>query len=119
MKTNGKQCGSYAVDNSFFCINHEPAMKEVKEIAVQKGGASEGYQKLNLDLSPLTIHKASDVTTATVQVMNEVRSGILPPKIATTLGYLLGIALKAFEVAELEEKMEVVDRLILERKTKR
>lgn len=117
IKPDGTQCGGYATNGSAYCISHNPALAETKAEAVKKGGASEGYQKLNLDLAPLTIQNPSDVVTAIVQTINEVRSGTLPPKIASTLGYLLGIALKAFEVSELDSRLEVIERIILERKT--
>lgn len=118
IKQNNKHCGAYAVQNSQYCINHEESMKETKHNAVAKGGSSDSYQKLNLNLPPLTIDNPSDVTSAVVQTINELRSGTVPPKIANTIGYLLGIALKAFEVAEIDRKIEAIDRIILERKVR-
>lgn len=118
IKGDGEQCGAYAVNGSGFCVSHDPTMREVKLDAVKKGGASEGYQKLNLELPPLTINNSSDVVKATVQTINELRAGTLPPKIANTIGYLLGIALKAFDQSDLTNKLEVIERVILERSTK-
>ena len=37
---------------------------------------------------------------------------------ANCIGYLANIALKAFEVGELDEKMDLVNSVILERRTK-
>lgn len=118
IKQNGEQCGAYAGENSVYCISHNPEMQDVKRAAVQKGGAAENYQKLNLELTPFTIDSPSDVSSAVVQTINELRSGKVPPKIANTIGYLLGIALKAFEVAEIDRKIEAIDRVILERKVR-
>ena len=118
IKEDGEQCGAYAVANSNYCVSHDPTMREVKLDAVKKGGSSENYRKLDLELSPLTIKNSSDVVTATVQTINELRAGTLPPKIANTIGYLLGIALKAFEQSDLTNKLEVIERVILERSTK-
>ena len=115
IKEDNQQCGGYAVDDSIYCINHEPTMKETKLNAVRKGGASESYQTLNLNLNPLTIKNSSDVIGAVLQTINELREGKLPPKAASTIGYLLGIALKAFEQADLKNRVEMVEKVILER----
>ena len=118
IKEDDEQCGAYAVANSNYCVSHDPAMREVKFEAVKKGGASESYEKLNLALPPLIIGNSSDVIKATVQTINELRSGALPPKVANTIGYLLGIALKAFEQADLNNRLQVIERVILERSTR-
>ena len=117
-KENGEQCGAYAVEGSKFCINHEPTMKATKLAAVQKGGEATSYEKLALALPPLTIVNASDVVSAAIQTINEVRSGTLPPKVASTIGYLLGVALKGFEQSELQNRVQTIERVILERSTK-
>ena len=119
IKSDTKQCGAYAVQNSQYCINHEDSMKDIKQLAVAKGGASESYQALDLNLPPLTINSSADIVSATVQIINELRTGQLPPKIANTVGYLLGIAIKAFEVSEIDKKLETIDRIILEKRRQR
>lgn len=115
IKKNGTRCGGYAVTGSEFCINHDPAMKEAKLAAVKKGGASESYQALDLKLPPIEIVGASDVVPVVIQLINELRSGEIPPRIATSVGYLLGIALKALEISDVEKKIETFERIILER----
>lgn len=119
IKQNGDRCGAYAVQSSQYCINHEESMKETKQNAVAKGGSSDGYKTLNLNLEPFEIKNTSDVVIAVVQTINELRSGKLPPKLANTVGYLLGIAIKAFEVSEIDKKIEAIDRVILERKVRK
>lgn len=118
IKENGQQCGGYAVNDSAYCISHEPNMHEEKLEAVRKGGSSESYQKLDLKLNPLTIQNSFDVIGAVIQTVNELRAGKIPPKMASTIGYLLGIALKAFEQADLKNRVEVIERVILERSTR-
>lgn len=118
IKEDGEQCGAYAVANSDYCVSHDPTMREVKLEAVKKGGASESYKTMNIALSPLTINNSSDVVKATIQTINELRTGTLPPKVANTIGYLLGIALKGFEQADLNNRLQVIERVILERSTR-
>ncbi len=118
IKENGELCGAYAVHGSMFCLNHEPTMQETKRAAVQKGGQATSYDTLALALPPLTIVNASDVVSAAIQTINEVRAGNLPPKVASTIGYLLGVALKGFEQSELQNRVQTIERVILERSTK-
>lgn len=115
---NGQQCKGFAIENSIYCLSHDPDQKEKRVERSQKGGASESYLNLDLKLEPISIQNASDVIGVTIQTINELREGKLPPKIANTIGYLLGITLKAFEQADLKNRVEVIERVILERSTK-
>lgn len=115
IKKDGTRCGGYAVTDSDLCINHDPEMKEIKMAAVKKGGSAETYQTLGLQLPPIEVVTASDVVPVIIQLINELRNGEIPSRIATTVGYLLGIALKALEVSDVERRIETFERVILER----
>jgi hypothetical protein len=117
IKKDGKRCGSYPVESSSYCINHEPRMQEKKLEAVRSGGAATSYKKLSLTLQAMTISTPGDVVTAAVQAVNEVRTGQLPPKVASTIGYLLGIVLKAYEVSNLDQRVEMIESVLVERRT--
>lgn len=119
IKKDLKRCKAYAITGSMYCLSHNMEMRDAKHEAVQKGGQAESYKKLDLKLPPFEITQPADVTKAIVQTINELRDGQLPPRIANTVGYLLGIALKAFEVSEIDDKIEAIDRIILERKTRK
>ena len=116
IKTDGERCGGYPVEGSDYCINHEPRMQEKKLEAVKSGGAASSYEKLELALPELVINTPNDVVTATVLTVNEVRTGQLPPKVASTIGYLLGVVLKAYEVANLDQRMEMIESVLVERR---
>lgn len=119
IKKDLTRCKAFVVAGSLYCLSHDIEMKEVKHEAVQKGGQADSYKKLDLKLPPFEITQPQDVTKAVVQTINELRDGKLPPRVANTIGYLLGIVIKAFEVAELDDKIEAIDRIILERKTRK
>ena len=117
IKKEGKRCGGYSVEGSSYCINHEPRMQEKKLEAVRNGGAASSYEKLELALPAMVINTPADVVGAAVQTVNEVRTGQLPPKVASTIGYLLGVVLKAFEVANLDQRVEMIESILIERRT--
>lgn len=115
---SGTQCRGYAVEGSLYCLSHDPDLKEARIARSKKGGEATSYEKLELALPPLAIVNASDVVSAAIQTINEVRAGNLPPKVASTIGYLLGVALKGFEQSELQNRVQTIERVILERSTK-
>lgn len=117
IKNNGERCGGYPVEGSSYCINHEPRMREKKLEAVKNGGAASSYEKLELALPAMVINNPTDVVGAAVQTVNEVRTGQLPPKVASTIGYLLGIVLKAYEVSNLDQRVEMIESILIERRT--
>ena len=115
IKDNDEQCKGFAIEDSQYCLSHDPESQEARLVRAQRGGAAETYQQLDLELAPLKIDNAKDIAQATIQLVNELREGIVPPRIATAIGYLLSIALKAYEKSDLEHKIETFERVILER----
>ena len=116
IKGNGERCRGFPVEGSAYCINHEPRMQEKKMEAVRNGGAATSYERLELALPAMVISGPADVVVATVQTINEVRTGQLPPKVASTIGYLLGVALKAYEVSNLDQRVEMIESVLVERR---
>lgn len=115
IKDDGKQCGGYATEDSKYCLSHDPDKSEDRIVRAQKGGAAEAYQQLDLELEELKVQSAGDIAQASIRLANELRQGLIPPKIATSIGYLLSIALKAYEKSDLEQRIESFERIILER----
>lgn len=114
IKDDGGQCGAKPMQDSDYCFSHNPETKIEKHLAVVKGGLNS--KKTNLSLEPLDIKSANDVTKLLEDTINGVRKGEIPPKIANTIGYLAGHALKAMEVSKYAEKVESVERILMERK---
>ena|SRR3990167_67542 len=115
VKDNQEQCGGFAIEKSQYCLSHDPDSEKARLERAKKGGAGESYQRLDMKLKPLEIKNAQGIVDASIQLINEVREGALPPKIATTIGYLLSITQKAYEKSNLEYKIETLERILLER----
>lgn len=103
-----------AMEGGNFCFSHNPDTKIEKHLAVVKGGLNS--RKVNLSLDPLSIKDPKEVATLLESTINGVRSGEIPPNIANTIGYLAGHALKAIELARYGDKIESVERILMERK---
>ncbi len=117
IKSDGEQCNARPIKRSNYCFSHNPDTKVEKHLAVVKGGLNS--KKVNLDLEPLNIKTAQEVSTLLEDTINRVRSGEIPTRIANTIGYLAGHALKAIELAKYADKIESVERILMERRITR
>jgi hypothetical protein len=114
IKSSGEQCNAIPIKGSKYCFSHNPDTKIEKHLAVVKGGLNS--KKVNMSLAPLSIKEAKEVAHLLEDTINGVRSGEIPPNIANTIGYLAGHALKAIELAKYADKVESVERVLMERK---
>jgi len=114
IKDDGEQCNAKPMKGSKYCFSHNPDTKIEKHMAVVKGGLNS--KKINLDLAPLSIKDAKEVAHLLEDTINGVRRGEIPPNIANTIGYLAGHTLKAIELAKYADKVESVERVLMERK---
>jgi len=69
-------------------------------------------------LPELPINEPNDAVLLIVDTINRVRSGELDIKTANCLGFLTDKLLKAFEVSKLNDRVEIIERVILEKKTR-
>lgn len=115
IKDGGEQCEAWALKGKDFCYRHDPESRAVSLEASRKGGLAKDAEIVT-PLETIPVHNAKDVVKLISQTIKEVRAGILDPRIATTIGYLSGHLIRAFEVAELEGKVEEVRAVLLERK---
>ncbi len=110
IKSNNEVCEANAMINSDFCFTHNPQTQQEKRAAVLKGGLA---SKRNIN--PLPAFEISDnksVVGLLAQVINEVREGKIDLKVANCIGYLSGHLIKAMEIAELEERVENIEKTL-------
>jgi len=116
IKEGGEQCNAFAMGNSQFCYLHNPDITdEEKRINQTKGGKS-NIIRVNGSLPLIRAKTSQEVAELLEKTINEVRSGELDPRIANTIGYLAGHALKALEASNLDQRVEMVESILLQRK---
>jgi len=112
-----EQCNSFVLKESDYCFSHDPRNKKEKQKAVLKGGKA--LKKVKMNLPVVSIKTPDDVITILEETINLVRSGELPvSNPANTIGFLCSHLLKAYEMTSISDKLETIDRLILERRQK-
>jgi len=116
IKEGGEQCNAFAMGSSQFCYLHNPDITdEEKRINQTKGGKS-NIIRVNGSLPLIRAKTSQEVAELLEKTINEVRSGELDPRIANTIGYLAGHALKALEASNLDQRVEMVESILLQRK---
>lgn len=109
-KPNGKKCQAWAMTGSDFCFAHNPNKKQERALACIKGG-----QTPKKNLNPLTkvrLKEQKDVARLLSKTINEVRTGEIELKVATCIGYLSNILIKALSQGELETRLEKIEKII-------
>lgn len=113
---NKKRCGAYAMNDSDFCFSHNPEAKELKQLAVIKGGKV-SKRSLGVLLPAVSIEEKKDVIPFLVSVINELRTGKIDNRKANALAYVGGVLIKAYELAEMEDRLEKIEKVVLEKRT--
>ena len=108
---DGEQCGAYARTDKEYCFSHDPESREAKLEAVHKGGLVKKV-RITEPLTPVDLVTARDVVRLLTVTIEEVRTGKLDPRLANTIGFLAGHLTRAYEVAELEEKVDEIRAVI-------
>lgn len=109
-----EQCKGFALESGL-CFSHDPERKEEKQQAVLKGG--QAPKKVILNLPPTSIKTVEDVVTILEETINLVRSGEIPSSNpANTIGFLCSHVLKAIELSQVDNRLDAIDRIILERR---
>jgi len=116
IKPDGKQCNANAMSEGDFCYMHNPDISdEEKKQAQTKGGANRALT-LKEPLPVLPIARPEDTILLIADTINRVRAGTLDIRTANCLGFLTDKLLRAFEVVKLNDKVEFIERVVLEKK---
>ena len=118
IKPDGTQCNANAMSGLDYCYTHNPDISdEEKREAKQRGGQNRAIA-ISEPLPPLKIAEPNDAVLLIVDTINRVRAGELDIRVANCLGFLTDKLLKAFEVSKLNDRVEIIERVILEKKTR-
>jgi hypothetical protein len=108
MKRDGKQCRARALAGKEHCLLHaEPG--RAKELG-SRGGRRRTVYRPDALKEFATPKTAADVRDLLAESMMEVRAGKLEPRVAYALGYLGTGLMRALEVADVERRLDLLER---------
>ena len=114
LNANQKRCKANAMKKSKYCFAHNPKTRDEHALAVKKGGKLS--RKTKLDMPPVEIKSPADVVNLLEETINGIRDGSIPPNVANTIAYVCSHAIKAIELSKYADKIESVERILMERK---
>lgn len=107
---DGESCNAYAINNSDYCFWHDPNKAIERNNAQLKGGLQ--GRRAVLEESNIKIENISDVLKLLEKTINQVRSGEIDSKIASVVGFLSNIMLRALEQGLIEKRVAAMENII-------
>lgn len=114
-KENDESCNANAMKGVKYCYLHNPDIPEEDKFNAQSNGGKANKIKIYEPLEPIKVKTPSDVVSLLEDTINRVRSGEMDLKVANCIGYLSGHITKALEIAELEKRLDAVERAVISR----
>ena len=113
IKSDGSQCKSYAVRESFYCFIHDPQLKEEREAAQKKGGKERSRKAavLPLDTPYKPLKTAADVSGFLETMINQVVRGQIDPRVSNSVSVLVGPLLRAQQQEQIERRVEKLEAI--------
>lgn len=111
-KQSGEDCQTAALPKSAFCYFHDPAKAIERREAQALGGRQNRIRALDTTAPDVKVEDCSDVVALVSETINQVRKGVIDPRVANSVGYLANVLIKAFERDELETRIEKLEALL-------
>ena len=110
-KKDGRRCGANAQVASGLCVFHDPTKAPEGRRARRAGGIARSRHGpvLPSDTPDHPLGNTKEVSAFFAGSINQLRRGRLDPRVATGLGYLTNILLRALEQGPLEERMAKIE----------
>lgn len=111
---NGQPCKATALQGSDACFFHHPGMATKRKAAQRAGGIerSKTAAVLPADLPDVPLANVQDVIGLLGTTINQVRKGIVDPRVSNAVGYLAGMMLKAMEQGPIEERLAMLEQIV-------
>ena len=104
----GEPCGM-APGASGWCFAHDPARGRERAKARKKGGRNRRAPKIGSQPEEVRLRSVDAVQVLLERTVADTLAQENSAQRSRTLGYLVGMALKALEVGELEERLTILE----------
>jgi hypothetical protein len=114
---DGSRCQAAALPDSDFCFFHDPSKAAERREAHAVGGRQNRMKTLGTAASDIKIKDCGDVVELLSDTINQVRKGLIDPRVANSVGYLANMTVRVLEQNELEDRIAKLEQLF-ERRNK-
>ena len=112
IKPDGQKCEANAVKSSEFCYFHNPDISNEEKHEAQSNGGKGKALTLAEPLPVLPLFTPDHAVMLIADTISRVRAGTLDIRTANCLGFLSDKLLNAFEVSTLNNRIELIERVI-------
>jgi len=118
IKPDGERCNANAMSGTNYCFTHNPDINDQEREQARTRGGQARALTLAKPLPLLAINEPEDAVRLVIDTISRVRAGELDIKTANCIGFLTDKLLKAFELSRLKDRIELVERVTLEKTTR-
>jgi hypothetical protein len=111
-KQNGGKCEVTALSDSDFCFFHDPSTAAERKAAQSLGGKGNRMKTLDPGIPDVKIENASDMLALLYETINQVRKGLIDPRVANAVGYLANIAMRAVDLNDLNARIRRLESVL-------
>jgi hypothetical protein len=115
MKPDGSRCRAAALPDSDFCFFHDPSKAAERREAHAAGGRQNRMKTLDTDVPDVEIKDCKDVVALLSETINQVRKGLIDPRVANSVGYLANQVVRVLAQDELADRIERLEQLVTRR----
>jgi hypothetical protein len=117
-KPDGSRCKANTRLGSDYCFFHDPESAAEREAARISGGRERTRRAnvLSADTPDMSVGTAAHIITLIGDTVNQVRKGELDVSIANSIGYLSGIALKALQRDDVDQRLARLESILNRRR---
>jgi hypothetical protein len=112
---DGSTCEAAALTDSEFCFFHDPSRAEDRKAAQSLGGHGNRMKTLDPGIPDVKIENSGDTLALLSETINQVRKGIIDPRVANAVGYLTNIAMRAVELNDLNARIRRLESVVEDR----
>jgi hypothetical protein len=114
IKRDGNQCSGFSVTGSEYCWRHSPHISEDEKKSASALGGYNRNPVIYRILPEIIIKDTRDIPALLIDTIAHLRSGELDVRLGTAIGYLSGVLINAFILAEIETRIEKIEHFINE-----
>ena len=112
IRTNKQQCRAPCMTGTKLCFRHSPDRVKQALEASQTGGTNRSPSVAFQEV--ITLKTTKDIQKLIGKVINGVWQGKVPIKVGSTIGFLTRCWLDAYEKAELEKRVEELEKKMVD-----
>ncbi|MFZ1461404.1 MAG: hypothetical protein WAU38_11465 [Ignavibacteria bacterium] len=113
-KKNKESCKNNSLKNDKYCYWHSSKVTEAEKNLNRSNGGKNKIIKCNSDFPEFELNNIADVCNLIASMVNSVLQNKIDLRIATGIGYLLNLQMKAIELVSIESKLFKMEDIIIE-----